>query len=247
MALKTLIIDDEQIARDVLRGYMQKYCPDVDIIGEAVDCNDAIKKIKDLQPALVLLDIEMPFGNAFDVIEQTKDINFEVIFITAYNDYAIQAFNTSALYYILKPINIDELVMAVDKAKQTWQGKLTVDRKANLIDNKSTTPLKQQVILPTMQGFDVVKLVDIVNLQANGNFTDVFLQNGTKKMVCKFLKHFEDLLPEHFVRVHRSHIVNVHFVKSFSKSMGGFVTLHDNTEIEVSGSYKDSLIERLSC
>jgi two-component system, LytTR family, response regulator len=199
--------------------------------------------IKELQPELVFLDVEMPFGNAFDVLEACQPQEFETIFITAYSEYSLRALNLSAAYYILKPIDITELIAAVHKVQLSILKKEDFNRTKILLDNLKGTPEKQQIILPTLQGFDVIKTENIIKLQANGNFTDVYLKDGSSKMICKFLKHFDDLLPLPFVRIHRSFIVNVNFVKSYSKSAGGFVTLVDGSEMEVSATYKEQLVK----
>jgi two-component system, LytTR family, response regulator len=243
MKIKAVIVDDELIARDVLENYLKKYCPVVEVIGQAQNIKEAVPMIKELQPELVFLDVEMPFGNAFDVLEACQPQEFETIFITAYSEYSLRALNLSAAYYILKPIDITELIAAVHKVQLSILKKEEFNRTKILLDNLKSTPEKQQIILPTLQGFDVIKTENIIKLQANGNFTDVYLKDGSSKMICKFLKHFDDLLPLPFVRIHRSFIVNINFVKSYSKSAGGFVTLIDGSEMEVSTTYKEQLVK----
>ena len=245
MKIKTVIVDDELIARDVLQGYLKKYCPIIEVVGQAQHIKEAVPMIKSLQPQLVFLDVEMPFGNAFDVLEACQDQQFETIFITAYSEYSLKALNLSAAYYILKPIDITELVAAVNKVQMSILKADEFDRTKILLQNLKLKPEQQQIILPTLQGFDVIKTASIVKLQANGNFTDVHLTDGSSKMICKFLKHFDDLLSEPFVRIHRSFIVNINFIKSYSKSTGGFVTLQDGTEMEVSATYKEQLLKML--
>ncbi|UOE37089.1 LytR/AlgR family response regulator transcription factor [Chryseobacterium oryzae] len=240
MKIKAVIVDDELIAREVLRSYVTKYCPQIEILGEAENIKEAVPMIAQKQPQLVFLDVEMPYGNAFDVLEATKDFSYETIFITAFSQYSLQALNKSASYYILKPIDIQELILAVNKAADSIQNKEELNRNKILLENLKLKPEKQQLILPTLQGFDVVKTEDIMRLQADGNFTQVYLTDGSRKMVCRFLKHFDDLLEKPFVRVHRSHIINTNFVKSYHKS--GTATLSDQTEIEISGSFKDQFL-----
>lgn len=241
MKIRSILVDDEKIARDVLKNYLNKYCPQVEILGEAENIKEAVPMIAELQPQLVFLDVEMPFGNAFDVLEATREYTYETIFITAFSEYSLHALNKSASYYILKPIDIQELILAVNKVSESLENKEELNRNKILLENLKLKPEKQQLILPTLQGFDVVKTEDIVRLQADGNFTQVYLNNNTKKMVCRFLKHFDDLLEHPFVRVHRSHIINTNFVKSYHKS--GTATLADDTEIEVSGSFKDQFLK----
>lgn len=243
MKIKAVIVDDEQISRDVLRNYLEKYCPQVVISGEAQHIKEAVPLIEKEQPQLVFLDVEMPHGNAFDVIEATKEYTYETIFITAFSQYSLKALNRSASYYLLKPIDIEELIRAVNKVQETLEKEELFNRNHILLENLRTQSQKQQLTLPTLQGFDVVRIEDIVRLQADGNFTQVYLSDGSKKMVCRFLKHFDSLLEYPFVRVHRSHIVNVSFVKSYQKNAGGSLLLADQSEVEISSAYKEAFLD----
>ena len=245
MRIKAIIVDDELIARDVLEKYLVKYCPVVEVIGQAEHIKEAVPMIRELKPQLLFLDVEMPFGNAFDILEACRDQQFETIFVTAYSEYSLKALNQSAAYYILKPIDIMELVAAVNKVQLSLLKEETFNRTEILLQNLKQKAGTQQVILPTMQGFDVIKTESIVKLQANGNFTDVHLVDGTCKMICKFLKHFDEILDPPFIRIHRSYIVNLNFIKSYSKSAGGFITMQDGSEIEVSATYKNELLKTL--
>ena len=184
----------------------------------------------------------MPFGNAFDVLEACKDLHFETIFVTAFSEYSLKALNQSAAYYLLKPISIEELIVAVNKVQQQILNNEMFNRNKIIVENfRETQPEKKQVILPTLEGFEVVKMEDIVRLRGNGNFTDLYLSDGSKKMVCRFLKHFTEILPFPFLRVHKSHIININFVKSYNK--GGYVVLNDLVEIEISPTYKDQFLK----
>ncbi|NDW08407.1 LytTR family DNA-binding domain-containing protein [Dysgonomonas sp. 520] len=241
--IKSVIVEDEPAAREVLKNYLSKYCPQVTVIGEAHNCQEAIPLLHELEPELVFLDVEMPFGNAFDVLEGCKDLYFETIFVTAFSEYSLRALNQSAAYYLLKPVSIEDLILAVNKVQQHIINKEIFNRNRVLVENfKESRPEKQQVILPTLEGFEVVKMEEILRLQGNGNFTDIYLTNKSKKMVCRFLKHFAEILPYPFVRVHKSHIINCDYVKSYHKSSGGYVVLSDETEIEISPSYKEEFL-----
>jgi two-component system, LytTR family, response regulator len=245
MKIKSIIVDDELIARDVLQNYLQKYCPVIEVIGQAQHIKEAVPMIQSLQPQLVFMDVEMPFGNAFDILEACNGQRFETIFITAYSEYSLKALNMSAAYYILKPIDITELVAAVNKVQLAILKSEEFNRTEILLQNLKLKSGKQQIILPTLQGFDVIKTADIIKLQANGNFTDVYLTSGNSKMICKFLKHFDEVLDVPFVRIHRSFIVNINYIKSYSKGAGGYVTLLDGSEMEVSATYKEGLLKLL--
>lgn len=242
--IKSVIVEDESAAREALKTYLAKYCPQIELIGEANNCKDAVPLLHELEPELVFLDVEMPFGNAFDILEGCKDLYFETIFVTAYSEYSLRALNQSAAYYLLKPVSIEELIIAVNKVQQHIINKEIFNKNKILVENfKESKPEKQQVILPTLEGFEVVKMEDIIRLQGNGNFTDIYLKDKTKKMVCRFLKHFNEILPYPFVRVHKSHIININFIKSYHKNSGGYVILSDDTEIEISSSYKEDFLK----
>ncbi|RUT69708.1 DNA-binding response regulator [Flavobacterium cupreum] len=239
--IKSVIVEDELAAREVLKNYLSKYCPQVEVIGEAQNIKEAVPLLHELKPQLVFLDVEMPFGNAFDVLEACKDLQFETIFVTAFSEYSLKALNQSAAYYLLKPISIEELIVAVNKVQHQIMNHEIFNRNKIIVANfHEAKPEKQQVILPTLEGFEVVKMEEIVRLRGNGNFTDLYLNNGNKKMVCRFLKHFSEILPLPFIRVHKSHIINMNCVKSYNK--GGIVTLNDGAEIEVSPTYKEEFL-----
>lgn len=243
--IKSVIVEDELAAREALKNYLAKYCPQIEIIGEAQNSREAILLLHELQPQLVFLDVEMPFGNAFDVLEGSKDLRYETIFVTAFSEYSLKALNQSAAYYLLKPISIEELILAVNKVQQQLMKQELFNRNQIIVQNFREPKIeKQQVILPTLEGFEVVKMKEIVRLRGNGNFTDIHLVDGSKKMVCRFLKHFDEMLDFPFMRVHKSHIINLNFVKSYHKSLGGYVTLFDETEIEISVGYKEEFLRR---
>lgn len=242
--IRSVIVEDESAAREALKNYLAKYCPQVEVIGEAHNAKEAIPLLQAFQPQLVFLDVEMPFGNAFDVLEGCKNLSFETIFVTAFSEYSLRALNQSAAYYLLKPISIEELIIAVNKVQQQLLKLEVFNRNQIIVQNFREPKIeKQQVILPTLEGFEVVQMDEIVRLRGNGNFTDIHLKDGSKKMVCRFLKHFEEMLTLPFMRVHKSHIINLNCVKSYHKSLGGYVMLFDETEIEISPNYKESFLK----
>ncbi|MBX3255194.1 MAG: response regulator transcription factor [Chitinophagaceae bacterium] len=242
--IKAVIVEDEDAARAALEGYIKKFCPQVEVSGTAKNCKDAIEILHKLRPQLVFLDVEMPFGNAFDVLDGCRDLLFETIFVTAFSEYSLKALNQSAAYYLLKPVSIEELIIAVNKVQQQLQNQQLINRNQVILENfKEPRSERQQIILPTNDGFEVVKIENIVRLKGNGNFTDVHLRDGSKRMVCRFLKHFTDMLPFPFIRIHKSHIINIHFVKSYHKSAGGYVVMNDGAEVELSPAYKEQFLE----
>jgi two-component system LytT family response regulator len=245
MSIKTitaLIVDDEAAARETLLAYIGKYCEGVNVIGEAADVPSAVETINRLKPELVFLDVEMPFGNAFDVLENTAAIGFETIFITAYSEYAINAFNFSAAYYILKPVDIGELIKAVNKVRTSLSQK-SVPRVSQVLYENMRHPENKKLVLPTTTGFEVVAIKDIVRLSGSSNYTEIFLSDGKKKVVSKVLKFFEEMLSDQgFMRVHKSHIINLEQIKKYHKGRGGSLELSDGVEIEVSPNKKQELL-----
>ncbi|MEO8148634.1 MAG: LytTR family DNA-binding domain-containing protein [Bacteroidia bacterium] len=242
--ITSVIVEDELSAREALKAYLAKYCPQIEVVGEAHDARQAVKVLHELNPQLVFLDVEMPFGNAFDVLDGCKDLYFETIFVTAFSEYSLKALNQSAAYYLLKPVSIEELIVAVNKVSQHITNNEVFHRNSIVAENfREQQPEKRQVILPTLEGFEVIKMEEIIRLQGNGNFTDIFLKDGSKKMACRFLKHYDEILPYPFVRVHKSHIINVECVKSYHKNLGGYVLLNDKTEIDISANYKEKFLK----
>jgi two-component system LytT family response regulator len=242
--IKSVIVEDELSARQALKAYLAKYCPQIEVIGEAHDARQAVTVLHELKPQLVFLDVELPFGNAFDVLDACKDLYFETIFATAFSEYSLKALNQSAAYYLLKPVSIEELIVAVEKVSQHIANKEIFDRNSIAVENfREPQPEKRQVILPTLEGFEVIKMEEIIRLQGNGNFTDIFLKDGSKKMACRFLKHYDEILSYPFIRVHKSHIINVECVKSYHKNSGGYVVLSDKSEVDISANYKEEFLK----
>lgn len=239
--ITAVIIEDEIAAQQVLSNYLQKYCPIVQVLGIANNGLEGIELIKNTNPQLVFLDVELPFANAFDVLDACMESKFHTIFVTAFSNYAIQALNMSAAYYLLKPINIEELIAAVHKVETNIRTDQYFNHNQMVMHNLHQTQ-EQQLVLPTLEGFDVVQVKDVIRLKGNGNFTNVYTTDGKSYMVCRLLKHFEELLPSHYIRVHKSHIVNKLHIKSYHKGTGGYLILLDGSEVEVSSSYKDALL-----
>lgn len=234
--LKTIIVEDEQTSREILKNYLQKYCPNVKVIGEAENIDEALVLIRNNDLDLVFLDVEMPYGSGFDLLEKLGNTTFEVVFVTAYNQYAIEALNSHASYYLLKPISIDELIKAVDYVT-------TLRSKESELQNVGLVPKIQmndgKITIPTQDGFEVLEMKNIMYCKADDNYTEIFLENNHKKLVSKTLKYFEDILKESgFARIHKSYMVNVSYIASYKKGKGGTVTLANGKELSVSASKK---------
>ena len=242
--LKAIIVEDEISSRETLRNYLNSYCPDVFVAAEAGDIKAGKEAIESQQPDLVFLDIEMPFGNGFDLLESLEQTDFKVIFVTAFSHYALQAIQYSASNYILKPIDIDELIAAVDKARaQTHQA----DTTKVLLDNlKNTQKQATKIVLPVLEGFEIVKAAQITRCEAQDNFTKFYLEGGQSLLICRTLKHYEQILgPLGFSRIHKSHMVNIEKLTKYFKGKGGSVTMEDGTELPVSPTKKAALLAKL--
>jgi len=240
MNLKTIIVEDEQTSREILKNYIAKYCPTVEVVGEAENIDEALVLIRNNKLDLIFLDVEMPYGSGFDLLEKLGTIDFEVVFVTAYNQYAIDALNNHASYYLLKPISIDELIKAVDYVTE-------IRTKENQLQNSVLVPkinsMEEKITIPTQDGFEVLQLKDILYCKADDNYTEIFLCNNQKKLVSKTLKYFEEMLSDNgFARIHKSYLVNVAYIASYKKGKGGTVYLSNGKELSVSASKKAALL-----
>ena len=238
--LKAIIVEDEKTSRDILKNYLQKYCPQVQVLGEAENVDQALVLIKSNWLDLVFLDVEMPYGNAFDLLEKVGNHNFETIFVTAYNQYAIEALNKHASYYLLKPISIDELIKAVDYVTEVKEKENELQ---NAVLKPKTVSENSKITIPTQEGFEVLEIQEILYAKADDNYTHLFLKSGQKKLISKTLKYFEDALKESsFARIHKSYLVNVNYIVNYKKGKGGTVILDGGKELSVSSSRKGELL-----
>jgi len=240
--MKAVIIDDEKDSRDILATYVKKYCPDVTVCGFGESVETGLKQIHEHQPDIVFLDIEMPYGNGFDMLDKVADITFETVFVTAFGNYAIQALNQSAAYYLLKPIDIDELIKSVEKIKKERVSENYIQHARVLLDNVRAGA-QQKIMLPTLQGFEIVDISSILYCEAVDNFTRFHFESGNPQLICRTLKYFEEVLkPHRFLRIHRSHVVNPEYVVRYSKGKGGSVTMKNNQELEISPNKKQEFL-----
>lgn len=240
MILKTIIVEDEKTSREILKNYLSKYCPSVEIVGEAENIDEALVLIRNNELDLLFLDVEMPYGSGFDLLDKFDKIDFEVVFVTAYNQYAIDALNNHASYYLLKPISIDELIKSVDYVTQ-------IKTKENELQSSVLVPkmgvTNDKITIPTQEGFEVLEMKDIMYCKADDNYTELFLENNQKKLVSKTLKYFEDILATNgFARIHKSYLVNVSYIAAYKKGKGGTVALSNGKELSVSASKKAKLL-----
>jgi len=245
--LKTVIIDDDYVSRLILRDMLEKFLDNIEILGEAGTVADGVKLIEDTDPELVLLDISMPDGTGFDLLDKLKSINFKLIFITAYSEYAVKAFKYSAFDYIIKPLDFEELTKAIKRIPHINQVDNNVRVKTLkdklLLTDESTS---KTVALPEINGFAIINADDIIRCEGKRNYTRIIFKDTSEKIVSRTLLEFEHLLaPLGFVRIHRSHLVNFQNVVRYIKSAGGMVELKTGELLKVSPKHKENLLNRL--
>jgi two-component system LytT family response regulator len=242
--LRTIIIDDEEHQRIAIDKMLGRYCHNIRLVACADGVQAGIKAIHKHHPDLVLLDIKMDDGSGFDLLNQLSPINFKVIFITAYDQYAIKAFRFSALDYLLKPLDPDELVQAVEKAEYSIQKDFLAqldNLREHLTNDKSTN---KKIIIKTYDNIHLVPVNEILYCEADGNYVHVHLAGHPSIMVSSSLKEYNDMLTaEGFFRVHKSYLVNMKYIRRFEKAEGGFVILDNKTKVPVASRKRDELLE----
>ena len=243
--IRTLIIDDEEDARVGLKLMVEKFCPEVSIEALCETPEVGLRKIAELQPELVFLDVQMPRLSGFDLLEKVEKINFEVIFVTAFDKYAIKAIKFSALDYLLKPIDVEELVSAVQRIKEKQKNK-TAHFKSLLSNVKISSEKLTRLAIPSENEIIIQKISDIVYCEADSNYTTLHLVDNKKITISKTLKEFENILPEtDFCRIHHSTLVNIAHVTKYIKGEGGYVLVTGGGHLDVSRRKKDSFLHKL--
>ncbi len=235
--LNAIIIDDEERSRNLLEGVLNKYIPEVSVLAKCEDVPSGVLAINEHKPDVVFLDIEMPKYSGFQLLEFFQNLTFEIIFVTAYSEYAIKAFEVSAIDYILKPIQIDKLENAVEKLKNKKLASMH-DRMENLKANLKSDSISR-IALPVSDGLVFIEVNDISFLEADGAYTKVNLKNGSNMLISKKLRYFEDLLidREQFYRIHRSYIININYIKKYSRAEG-YLTLDNQTSVRIARDKK---------
>ena len=243
--IKAIIIDDEERARRVLSSMLKEYCfDDIEVISQCSNVPQGVLEINRKKPDVVFLDIEMPDYSGFELLEFFKDVDFEIIFVTAYNQYALRAFEVSAVDYILKPVKIDQLENSVKKLKKKLL--LTMhDRLEVLKTNLQTNKIKK-ITVPVSDGLILIKTNEISHIDANGSYSILHLIDGSNMLVSKNLKYFNELLSnqDNFYRIHRSHIINVEYIKKYNRHESN-ITLENNQKIKVARDSKVKFEEKI--
>ena len=258
--IKAIIVDDEEKSRKLLRNLLSEYCEQIEILDMADSVESGLQIINKTNPELVFLDIEMPDGSGFDLLEKIENASFEVIFTTAYNQYAIQAIHFSALDYLLKPINIDELKSAVLKV-ETMLNEKVEEKSINhslqiLLENNKAQTNNKKIGLPTQSGINFVLVKDIIMCKAEGNYCVIYLDGKQQKeIVSRTLKEFEDMLKEfNFFRVHRTYLINLNHIKEYNRTNqsadydgdGGSVVMNNGLYLPVSRDRRKYLLEKFT-
>ncbi len=244
--IKTILIDDEKKCLQSLEQSLQESCPQIRILELCQSAKDGLKAIKRHQPDLIFLDIMMPWMNGFEMLELLDEINFEVIFTTAYDEFALQAFRLSAADFLLKPIALDELESAVNKVIDKHQHAFSKEHFDVLVENLKPQNLMQRIAFPVGDGFKFVPVQDIEYCLADGNYTMIFLTTGEKLCVVRRLKVIEGQLKGHnFCRIHNSHMINLNHTVKYFRGDGGYVTMASGIVLNVSRNRKDSLLNMI--
>ncbi|UII32859.1 LytTR family DNA-binding domain-containing protein [Fulvivirga ulvae] len=245
--LNVVIIEDEIRSQETLKSLLTEFCDDVNVLGMAGNVRDAVALINKVRPELIFLDIELQTGTGFDVLNQIGERNFDVIFTTAFEQYAIKAIKFSSLDYLLKPIDIDELQEALEKARKRIDRQESSKQLSLLLKNMDERPnQRKKICLSTSEGLEFIDIENIRYCEANGSYTNFNIKPDVKLIVSKNLKEYESLLSDHsFMRVHNSFLINLHEVKKFVKSEGGYILMNDGTQIAISQSKRDEFMERM--
>ncbi|HEY2649753.1 MAG TPA: LytTR family DNA-binding domain-containing protein [Puia sp.] len=246
--INALIIEDEKHCSDNLLWLLNKYCPEVEVLGICKNADEGLEQIRASQPGLVFLDVEMPDKSGFDLLESISDIPFHIIFTTAFNQYAVRAIKFGALDYLLKPVDKDELRQAVDKfTKQEKQ--ISLNQLTALLSHtqKKNDFSFQKIAFPTLHSYELVHLNDILVCESSSNYTNVRLTNGKTILVSKTLKEIEELLNmAPFFRVHNSWLVNLHYAIRYVKGDGGYLVLNNEMTVPVSRNKREDLLKYIT-
>jgi two-component system LytT family response regulator len=245
--INAVLIDDEIDSNRILQTLLENYCPQVRVTGVADGVETATALIREMKPDLVFMDIEMTEGNAFDLLNRLQPIQFHIIFVTAFDSHAVRAFRYNAIDYLLKPVNIRELCASIEKISTKYAETNMLERVQNMLENMSgANPVERKMAVPTANGLSFISLREVIRLEACGSYTVIHLQDRTKVTATLGIKEYEDLLPDMlFFRIHHSHIINLNKIKSYQKGRGGYVTMDDNSFIEVASRRREGFMERL--
>ncbi|WP_235298741.1 LytR/AlgR family response regulator transcription factor [Portibacter marinus] len=241
--IRSIIVDDEEHAQRSLTKLLSWVAEEVEVVETCSSGTEGLLAILEHRPDLVFLDIEMPRMSGFDMLAKIKERNFQVVFVTAYDEHAIHAFEANAIDYLLKPIDEERLNKALDKVKKMLNYDSHQEKLEELVAKLSNSQYTfNKIALPTSEGLEFIETEKIVRLESNGNYTEVYTENGDKLLISKTMKEIGSKLPnELFIRPHNSHIINLQFIKKYMRGSGGQIILEDDSNIPVSRSNKDMI------
>jgi two-component system LytT family response regulator len=245
--LSAVLIDDQEICTEILKDMLEKDSPEVDIVAVCHSGKEGIRAIRKHEPELVILDVEMPEMNGFEMLRQIKDPDFEVIFTTAFDKYSIEAIRFSALDYLLKPLIPHELKAAIEKVGNKQNKNISRQFKALFKNLQGTKRPVNQVALPSLEGLIFVNVTDVIHCESDSNYTTLFLKSGEKMVVTKTLKDIEGLLEgNNFFRIHHSHLINMMHIKKYIRGNAGYVVMSDGTDINVARNRKEEFLTQFA-
>jgi two-component system LytT family response regulator len=244
--IRSIIVDDELKSRESLKILIEDFCQGVSVHALCQNIGEAVTAIDQIKPDLVFLDIQLQRETGFDLLTRYKDFDFEVVFTTAYSEYAIKAFKFSAIDYLLKPIDIEELKRAIEKVEK-HKGDTVTDRLQQLLQNLRKSPSENfKLALPTADGLVFVKVDDILYCEASSNYTEIFMTDNRKYMVSRTLKEYDDMLSEqNFFRIHHSYLINLNEIKKYVRGDGGYVVMNNDKSLDVSKRKKEGFLSRI--
>lgn len=243
--MKSVIVDDEYKSRESMRILLEEFCDSVEVCALCQNVDEGIEAIRKFKPEVVFLDIQMQRETGFDLLTKIQNVNFEVIFTTAHSEYAIKAFKFSAIDYLLKPIDLEELKFGISKVNKKFHDNISL-RLEHLVQNLRSTSENYKLALPTSDGLFFVKVSDILYCEASSNYTEIVTGDGKKHIVSRTLKEYDEMLADHnFYRIHNSYLINLNAIKKYVRGEGGYVVMNNNRSLDVSKRKKEGFLVRI--
>ena len=244
--ISTIIVDDEPNSVELVSNFLKEFCPSIEIVGVGNNAKTGLEEIKQKKPDLLILDVEMPDMDGFQMLKCLPEIQFDIIFISAHDHYAVRAFKVCAVDYLLKPINLEELIQAVNKVQEKRKSNISTNNAYKRLFETIDKQLPQKIVIPTKEKNYFIKIIEIVHAEAQGNYTCIYLIGNKKMLISKSIKEFEEYLNSHlFFRIHKSHLVNLEYVKNFSYLDGGTVEMENGKNLPISRRKKEAFQDRM--
>jgi len=244
--LRTIIIDDEPPCVEALYLDLDRYCPEIEVVEQCIGSKQGLKAIKQHNPDLVFLDIEMPWMNGFELIEMIDDVNFDIVFTTAYDQFAVRAFKISAVDYLLKPIDKEDLIHSVQKILKKQSKGFDEEHLKLLLQNVNNNNNDARIAFSTKEGLTFINVKDILYCEADGNYTTIFVKNRKSLLLSKPIKEVQNLLQDmNFCRIHNSYLINLAEINRYVRGDGGYVIMSDDKNLSVSRTRKEDLLSKI--